>query len=52
MSAWLARAEKVLKRIRELADISDDSAGLTRTYGSAAFRQARHRLQQWMAAEP
>jgi allantoate deiminase len=48
MSAYLTRAEKILHRINALATISEDQDGLTRTYGSAAFCQARVLLQQWM----
>jgi allantoate deiminase len=50
MEAYLQRAGKVLGRINELAAISEDSRGLTRTYGSEAFCQARRCVQQWMEA--
>jgi allantoate deiminase len=50
MGTYLLRAEKVLQRINALAAISEDSGGLTRTYGSQAWLQARRCLQQWMEA--
>src|SRR5437868_1743576 len=48
MSNHLQRAERILKRIDELASISEDKTCITRTYGTAAFIEGRNKVQQWM----
>jgi allantoate deiminase len=47
---YLARATKVLQRINELAAISEDADGVTRTFGTLAFVAGRNLVQGWMTA--
>lgn len=42
------RAEKILKRINELAQISEDKTGTTRTFGTAAFIVGCQKVRSWM----
>ncbi len=48
MQTYLQRAQKILARIQELAGISQTEQGLTRTYGSPAWREAALTIQGWM----
>ena len=48
MSTLLQRAEKVIRRINELASISEDENFITRTYGTKKFIEGRNKVQQWM----
>jgi hydantoinase/carbamoylase family amidase len=48
MSNELYRAQKILKRINELAFISEDENCITRTYGTKAFIEGRDKVQQCM----
>ena len=48
MNDYQARAERILHRIEELAVISEDSACLTRRYGTPAFLSARNKIEGWM----
>ena len=45
---YLQRAKKILKRIDELAAISEDEDFIARTYGTPAFLEARNKVEQWM----
>lgn len=44
----IQRAEKVLARINELATISEDEHGITRTFGTKAFLQGSQKVYAWM----
>lgn len=48
MTDYLQRAEAILARINELATISEDATGITRTFGTDAFLAGRRRVQYWM----
>ncbi|MBD2704194.1 allantoate amidohydrolase [Spirosoma sp. BT702] len=48
MSDYRQRAENVLRRIDQLASISEDSMGITRTFGTGAFLRGSALIQQWM----
>lgn len=48
MSAYLQRAANVLGKINELALISEDATGITRTFGTASFQQGSRLIQHWM----
>ncbi|MBD2754445.1 allantoate amidohydrolase [Spirosoma validum] len=48
MNVYLQRAVNVLTKINELASISEDPAGITRTFGTATFQQGSRVIQQWM----
>lgn len=50
MTNYSARAEQVMRRIEELAAISEDERGVTRTFGTPAFLQGRALVQGWMEA--
>jgi allantoate deiminase len=45
---FLYRAEKILSRINELADFSDDAGCISRIFGTKAFIEGRNKVQQWM----
>jgi allantoate deiminase len=45
-----ARTQKILRRIDELAQISEETTHLTRTYGSPAMRRANDVVADWMRA--
>jgi allantoate deiminase len=45
---YLTRATHVLSRINELAAISEDTGGVTRTFGTPAFVAGRDLVQSWM----
>ncbi|MBD2721744.1 allantoate amidohydrolase [Hymenobacter armeniacus] len=47
---YLARAERIMQRIQQLAAISEDADGVTRTFGTPAFLQGRALVQGWMQA--
>lgn len=48
MKGYSQRAEKIMARIEELASISETEHGLTRTFGSGAWREAALTIQSWM----
>src|SRR5687767_1237806 len=48
MSDYLDRAEKIMTRINALAAISEDSACLTRTFGTKAFAEGQKLVLSWM----
>ena len=45
-----ARAEHIMRRIQQLAAISEDASGVTRTFGTPAFVEGRALVQRWMEA--
>ncbi|ALW83645.1 Zn-dependent hydrolase [Hymenobacter sedentarius] len=47
---YTARAEQIMQRIHELAAISEDEPGVTRTFGTPAFLEGRDLVQSWMEA--
>ncbi|SFQ61566.1 allantoate amidohydrolase [Hymenobacter arizonensis] len=47
---YLARAERIMQRIQQLAAISEDPDGVTRTFGTPAFLEGRDLVQSWMEA--
>jgi allantoate deiminase len=47
---YIARAEKTLARIHELAAISEDADGVTRTFGTPAFLQGSALVRGWFEA--
>ncbi|MGI8633783.1 MAG: allantoate amidohydrolase [Segetibacter sp.] len=49
MEAYLQRALKIVARIEELASISEDEKGITRTFATKAFIEGRNKVQLWMA---
>ncbi|MCW3081514.1 allantoate amidohydrolase [Segetibacter sp.] len=48
MQAYLQRAQNIVERINELAAISEDEKGITRTFGTKAFIQGRDKVEWWM----
>ncbi|GAA4354385.1 allantoate amidohydrolase [Hymenobacter saemangeumensis] len=50
MQDYISRAEKVMQRIEQLAAISEDAEGVTRTFGTDAFLRGRDLVQSWMEA--
>ena len=50
MNHYLIRAEKVMQRIGQLAAISEDAGGVTRTFGTEAFLAGRQLVKTWMEA--
>jgi allantoate deiminase len=48
MTEYLTRAEKIMARINELASISEDATGITRTFGTKAFIEGSKKVQSWM----
>ncbi|MDB5228246.1 MAG: amidase, hydantoinase/carbamoylase family [Bacteroidota bacterium] len=44
----MKRAEKILKRINELSEITEEPGVITRTYGTPAFVEGRLLIVQWM----
>lgn len=47
---YLLRAERIMQRIQQLAAISEDADGVTRTFGTPAFLQGRALVQSWLEA--
>ena len=47
---YTARAEQIMQRIQQLAAISEDADGVTRTFGTPAFLQGRTLVQGWLQA--
>ncbi|MDB5235036.1 MAG: Zn-dependent hydrolase [Hymenobacter sp.] len=45
---YLARAEHIMQRIQQLAAISEDADGVTRTFGTPAFLEGRALVQSWL----
>lgn len=50
MEDYLVRAAAILERIQALAAISEETTGLTRTFGTEAFLAGCHLVQRWMEA--
>jgi allantoate deiminase len=50
MQDYVIRAEKVMQRIEQLAAISEDHDGVTRTFGTEAFLSGRRLVQTWLEA--
>ncbi|GAB3579577.1 Zn-dependent hydrolase [Hymenobacter daeguensis] len=48
--SYTARAERIMQRILELAAISEQAEGVTRTFGTAAFLDGRRLVQGWLEA--
>lgn len=48
MTQYLQRAEKIMARINELASISEDAVGITRTFGTRQFMKGSKRVSSWM----
>ncbi|GAB3956596.1 allantoate amidohydrolase [Spirosoma harenae] len=48
MTNYEQRATRILTKINELASISEDSSGITRTFGTETFRRGSRLIQQWM----
>ncbi len=48
MTEYLQRAEKIMARINELASISEDTTGITRTFGTKAFIEGSKKVWLWM----
>ena len=48
MTDYDQRAVRILAKINELAAISEDSLGITRTFGTDAFLRGSRLIQQWM----
>ena len=48
MQNEIARAEKIMMRINELASISEETGFITRTFGTPAFLQGSKKIMQWM----
>jgi allantoate deiminase len=46
--SYLQRAAHIMERIHALAAISEDTHGITRTFGSPAFLSGATLVQQWM----
>ena len=47
---YTSRAARIMARIHELAAISEDADGVTRTFGTPAFLQGRALVQSWCEA--
>ncbi|WP_216690006.1 allantoate amidohydrolase [Hymenobacter siberiensis] len=47
---YTARAEQIMRRIQELAAISEDADSVTRTFGTPAFLEGRALVQSWFEA--
>lgn len=47
---YTTRAERIMQRIQQLAAISEDADGVTRTFGTPAFLQGRALVQGWLEA--
>ncbi|GAA3988044.1 Zn-dependent hydrolase [Hymenobacter antarcticus] len=47
---YTIRAERIMRRIQQLAAISEDADGVTRTFGTPAFLQGRALVQSWLEA--
>lgn len=47
MEVYLQRAQKINGRIDELAAISEDETGITRTFGTKAFIKGRDLVETW-----
>ncbi|WP_324670654.1 allantoate amidohydrolase [Hymenobacter sp. GOD-10R] len=50
MNTHETRAAHIMRRIQELATISEDTQGITRTFGTPAFVAGRDLVQSWMQA--
>ncbi|MDO7846690.1 allantoate amidohydrolase [Hymenobacter sp. M29] len=47
---YTARAERIMQRIQQLAAISEDADGVTRTFGTPAFLEGRALVRSWLEA--
>ncbi|OUJ74624.1 allantoate amidohydrolase [Hymenobacter crusticola] len=50
MNTYETRAARIMQRIQELATISENEQGVTRTFGTPAFLAGRALVQRWMEA--
>ena len=50
MNNYTERAAQLMRRIEQLATISEEPGVVTRTFGTPAFVQGRTLVQQWMQA--
>jgi allantoate deiminase len=50
VNTYITRAARIMQRIQELAAISEDEQGVTRTFGTPAFLAGRDQVQRWMEA--
>lgn len=50
VNTYTTRATRIMRRIQELAAISEDEQGTTRTFGTPAFLAGRDQVQRWMEA--
>ena len=50
MPEYVARAANIMQRIQQLATISEDADGVTRTFGTPAFLAGRALVQRWFEA--
>jgi allantoate deiminase len=48
MEVYLERAQRIVARINDLAAISEDPKGITRTFGTAAFVEGRDKVADWI----
>ncbi|MCW3112971.1 MAG: allantoate amidohydrolase [Segetibacter sp.] len=48
MEVYLERAQRIVARINDLAGISEDPKGITRTFGTAAFVEGRDKVADWI----
>ncbi|GGF08940.1 allantoate amidohydrolase [Hymenobacter cavernae] len=48
MDTYTTRATRIMRRIQELATISEDTQGITRRFGTPAFLTGRALVQSWM----
>ena len=48
MNDYLHRAQKIMKRINELAAISEDESCITRTFGTKPFVEGSQKVLSWM----
>ena len=47
---YTTRAERIMRRIQQLAAISEDTDGVTRTFGTPAFLRGRALVRSWLEA--
>ena len=47
-SSYIQRAEKILRRVMDLATISEEKQAITRTFGTTAFIAGSNKILSWM----
>ncbi len=47
-SSYVQRAEKIMRRVNDLATISQDKQGITRTFGTTEFIAGSNKVLSWM----